>query len=179
MGSDILLHGGHRKMDSLLRKIEKQEACLKMGKSKYIQLNSYIGSREKRKKSWKERSTDSSLKCYSDTGLFQTAFKYLFIDIFYHHGFTRKIVEYRLCIVSNSFLEVLKSILWHSPKWKSTIEKAYIYLLILLECTHISRDTLLHSNCKHRYFQYEASTRHSIVTVFHMHCFHKTLPPII
>lgn len=37
-------------MHSLLKKVEKQEACLKMEKSKYIQTNSYIVSREKRKK---------------------------------------------------------------------------------------------------------------------------------
>lgn len=58
------------------RKVENQEACLKMWKSEYIQINSYRDSREKwkKKKSCKDRSTDTSLKCYSDTALFQTVF---------------------------------------------------------------------------------------------------------
>lgn len=47
IGFDIPLHWNQRWMFSLLRKVENQEACLKMGKSEYIRINSYTGSREK------------------------------------------------------------------------------------------------------------------------------------
>lgn len=55
---------------------------------------------------------------------------------------------YRLHLMSDSHLEMLKSILWYSPKRQCIIKKAYIYLLILSEYTHISRDILIHSKCK-------------------------------
>lgn len=114
MGSDIPLHWGTQEDAQSFKESREPRSLSENGKIWIYSILIHV-LEKKIFKSWKERK-DSFLKCYSDTGLFQTAVKYLLIDIFYYYGSTWKTVGYRLCLVNYSFLEMLKSILWHSPK---------------------------------------------------------------
>lgn len=72
------------------------------------------------------------MEYYQDMDLFQLQSQCLFLYIFYL-GLQQKAVGYRLHLMSDSILVMLKNILWYSPK--CTIKKAYTNLLHYLN-TH-------------------------------------------